>query len=34
MQAISKSLQEELIATAHALADAARPVTLAHFRDP
>jgi histidinol phosphatase-like enzyme (inositol monophosphatase family) len=34
MQAISTSLQADLIATAHALADAARPVTLAHFRDP
>jgi histidinol phosphatase-like enzyme (inositol monophosphatase family) len=34
MSPISKSLQADLIATAHALADAARPVTLAHFRDP
>ncbi|MFT4717599.1 MAG: histidinol phosphatase-like enzyme (inositol monophosphatase family) [Paracoccaceae bacterium] len=34
MSNLSKSLQTELIATAHALADAARPVTLAHFRDP
>ncbi len=34
MQDITETLQAELIATAHALADAARPVTLAHFRDP
>lgn len=34
MSEISQTLQGELIATAHALADAARPVTLAHFRDP
>jgi histidinol phosphatase-like enzyme (inositol monophosphatase family) len=34
MSDIPKPLQMELIAAAHALADAARPVTLKHFRDP
>ncbi len=32
--ALDAALRDELIATAHALADAARPPTLAHFRDP
>lgn len=34
MELNDPELQADLIATAHALADAARPVTLAHFRDP
>ena len=32
MQMFSKDIQDDLIATAHALADAAREATLAHFR--
>lgn len=31
---ISPSLSDQLIATAHGLADAARPITLTHFRSP
>ncbi len=34
MAELNDTLQAELIATAHALADAARPVTLKHFRNP
>lgn len=33
MDLSDQALRAELMATAHALADAARPVTLAHFRD-